>query len=476
MNKIIKNAFYQGIFQILSVILPLITVPIVSHRIGPTGLGLFNYSNSIVNYFVLVAGLGLVSYGVREIAAVRDNLEKMKQRFWELEWFNIFFSLTATITYIILTFFLPNSWIYHIQLLIMIGTMLDISWFFAGIEDFKLVSLVSIIVKIISFILIIFCIHNSEDLPLYVAIVSMSTLLSQLIFWPIALKKVGFRIVPLRKAFKHFKGALSFFTGRIASTLYTNLNKTLLGILTSVAMVAYFSNAILIINVIVTLLTTIDTVLLPRMTNLVSSKKEDAMIVLLKKSIHLELFVTIPMMFGLIAIAPKFVLWFFGIKFLMVTRLLICMSILLVVIPLSSAVVRQYLMPKAKMKEYNYSMLYSAIVSIILDIILIPMIGISGAIIATLIAEFIVSGIRVYYLIRDTKFRFEYREIFKYVISSIFMLFVVRFTTSMMNATVITTLTQVILGAVVYICLLIILRSKLLTTLVNMFRRKTQNE
>lgn len=241
-------------------------------------------------------------------------------------------------------------------------------------------------------------------------------------------------------------------------------------------MVAYFSNAILIINVIVTLLTTIDTVLLPRMTNLVSSKKEDAMIVLLKKSIHLELFVTIPMMFGLIAIAPKFVLWFFGIKFLMVTRLLICMSILLVVIPLSSAVVRQYLMPKAKMKEYNYSMLYSAIVSIILDIILIPMIGISGAIIATLIAEFIVSGIRVYYLIRDTKFRFEYREIFKYVISGIFMLFVVRFTTSMMNATVITTLTQVILGAVVYICLLIILRSKLLTTLVNMFRRKTQNE
>lgn len=476
MSKIIKNALYQGAFQVLSVILPLITVPIVSHRIGPKGLGLFNYSNSIVNYFVLVAGLGLVSYGVREIAAVRDSSEKMKQTFWELEWFNIVFSTLATITYIVLSFFLSDSWIYHIQVLIMIGTVLDISWFFAGIEDFKLVSLVSIFVKFISFFLIILYIKSSRDLPLYVMIVSMSTLLSQFIFWPLAIKKVGFRIIPLKIAFRHFKGAISFFTGRIASTVYTNLNKTLLGLLTSVSMVAYFSNTVLIINVVVTMLTTIDTVLLPRMTNLVSNQEEDSMILLLEKSIHLELFLTIPMMFGLIAIAPKFVLWFFGIKFMMVEQLLIWMSVLLVVIPLSSAVVRQYLMPKGRMKEYNYSMLYSALVSILLDIVLIPLIGISGAVIATLVAEFLVSGIRVYYLVKNTNFRFDYREILKYIISGICMLIVVRLVTRMMTATILTTILQVLLGTIVYICLLIFYRSKLLKNLIVILGRKNNNE
>lgn len=472
MSKIIKNALYQGMFQVLSVLLPLITVPIVSHRIGPNGLGLFNYSNSIVNYFVLFAGLGLVSYGVREIAAVRDNLEMMKQTFWELEWFNIVFSLIATVVYIILSFFLSNSWIYHIQLLIMLGTVLDISWFFAGIEDFKLVSLVSIFVKLVSFFLIITYIQSSEDLPFYVMIVSMSSLLSQCVFWPIAIKKVGFRVIPIKKAFRHFRGAFSFFTGRIASTVYTNLNKTLLGLLTSVSMVAYFSNSVLIINVIVTMLTTIDTVLLPRMTNMVSKNEENSMILLLKKSIHLELFLTIPMMFGLIAIAPKFVFWFFGVKFLMVEQLLIWMSILLVIIPLSSAVVRQYLMPKGKMKEYNYSMLYSALVSIILDIILIPLIGIFGAVIATLVAEFLVSGIRVYYLVRDTDFNFDYVELVKYLISGILMLITVRFVTNSMVPTMLTTLLQVLLGATSYVLVLILTQSKLITYFLHILRRK----
>lgn len=472
MSKIIKNALYQGVFQVLSVLLPLITVPIVSHRIGPNGLGLFNYSNSIVNYFVLFAGLGIVSYGVREIAAVRDNLEMMKQTFWELEWFNIVFSLIATVVYIILSFFLSNSWIYHIQLLIMLGTVLDISWFFAGIEDFKLVSLVSIFVKLVSFFLIIIYIQSSEDLPFYVMIVSMSSLLSQCVFWPIAIKKIGFRVIPIKKAFRHFRGALSFFTGRIASTVYTNLNKTLLGLLTSVSMVAYFSNSVLIINVIVTMLTTIDTVLLPRMTNMVSNNEEDSMILLLKKSIHLELFLTIPMMFGLIAIAPKFVFWFFGVKFLMVEQLLIWMSILLVIIPLSSAVVRQYLMPKGKMKEYNYSMLYSALVSIILDIILIPLIGIFGAVVATLVAEFLVSGIRVYYLVRDTDFNFDYVELVKYVISGILMLITVRFVTNSMTPTMLTTLLQVLLGATSYVLVLILSKSKLIIYFLYILRRK----
>ncbi len=472
MSKIIKNALYQGVFQVLSVLLPLITVPIVSHRIGPNGLGLFNYSNSIVNYFVLFAGLGIVSYGVREIAAVRDNLEMMKQTFWELEWFNIVFSLIATVVYIILSFFLSNSWIYHIQLLIMLGTVLDISWFFAGIEDFKLVSLVSIFVKLVSFFLIIIYIQSSEDLPFYVMIVSMSSLLSQCVFWPIAIKKIGFRVIPIKKAFRHFRGALSFFTGRIASTVYTNLNKTLLGLLTSVSMVAYFSNSVLIINVIVTMLTTIDTVLLPRMTNMVSNNEEDSMILLLKKSIHLELFLTIPMMFGLIAIAPKFVFWFFGVKFLMVEQLLIWMSILLVIIPLSSAVVRQYLMPKGKMKEYNYSMLYSALVSIILDIILIPLIGIFGAVVATLVAEFLVSGIRVYYLVRDTDFNFDYVELVKYVISGILMLITVRFVTNSMAPTMLTTLLQVLLGATSYVLVLILSKSKLIIYFLYILRRK----
>lgn len=465
MKRIVQNLLYQSTYQILLIILPIITIPVISRALGPEGIGVFNYTNSITNYFLLIAGFGLANYGVREIATVRDEKKALSNKFWELETFNAIIAVITIVVFLIVALFLKNTQLYFIQSLILVGALFDITWFYNGIEDFKSITLANLVIKIISFIAIVLFVKSPDDLIVYIWIQSLSILVSQLILWVFLPKKVEFVKVPLKKAVKHFKPALKYLISKMAITLYTNLNKTLLGIMVGVTAVGYYSNSYALVFVISSLLGSLDMVLLPRMSNMHMKGKKDEMIRVLKTTIHLELYLSIAAMFGIITINEKMIPWFFGNEFNYIMYLVPVFAPIVVIKPLGVAILRQYLMPLNKIKEYNNSVILAAIVSIVIAIILMPFVGIFGATIATLMAEVIVTTFRVIDLIKNTTFRFNVVNILKYFVSGLVMFVVVYFATKSWEANIITSVLQVIGGMVIYFMLTTIVKANPVLTL-----------
>jgi O-antigen/teichoic acid export membrane protein len=452
--------------------MPIITVPIVSKALGPQGLGTYGYVNSITTYFVMVAGLGLSVYGAREIARKRDNRQQLSHAFWEIQLFNMMICSIVLVVFLIVTHFFQYANFYQIQVLVIIGTFLDISWYYQGIEDFKKISLANITVKVLTLLLIINLVKNKNDLGNYFFIQSSSTLISQTILWLFVLKKISFVRISFKEVFSHLKPALTYFIGKIYVQLYTTMNTTLLGTLGSTVLVAYYINSRQIATIIITLIGVLDSVLVPRLTNMFEKGDEKQMLSIMKKSLHLNFFLTIPGMFGIIATNVKLVDWFFGDKFENIKVFVPLLAPLVVLIPLGTAMNRQYLIPRGRVKDLNRSLMIGGIVGLSLNLLLIPKLGIYGGIIATLAAEGFVAFYRVYKLYKETNFRYNYLLIAKILIASVMMLCIVEIVTRNMFSSPLTTLLQVIIGILSYTIMITLLGGNIVLTWIKEARAK----
>ncbi|MBZ0322585.1 MULTISPECIES: oligosaccharide flippase family protein [Bacteria] len=457
MKKTIANFFYQSIFQITSIILPIITVPIVSNALGPKGIGIYNYTFSITSYFVLLAGLGLANYGIREIAIVKDDKDKLSQKFWELQLFNAVIAIFTIFLFLIIIQFLSYKNIYYSQILLIFGSLLDISWFYIGTEDFKKISIANVCIKILGFVFIFLFVKSYDDLQLYVLIQSSVVLLSQSFLWLFLRKKVYFRKVSLRTSFRHFRPSLEYFIGKVAISMYTSLNKTILGIIGTTVLVGLFSNSLQLITISATLVGTLDTVLLPQMAKLVEDKKFKLHIEILKSSLHFQLFLSIALFWGILSITPNLVDWFFGPDFERTKSMIPLLAPLVIIIPLGTAIFRQYMMPKNQIRRFNKIALISAAVSVVLNFLLIPFIGAYGAILATLISESFVTVTRIKDLYKETSFRFDYKKIVMLNFSGFIMFFILNILFRHNSSALILTIFQVISGGLVYFVLTLIM-------------------
>lgn len=473
MKKIINNFMYQFLYQLTVIILPIISIPIVSHSLGVEGLGVYNYITSIVTYFVLLSGLGLANYGVREVAQTKDSLIDRSIVFWELELFNVIIVTLVILGYIFMLFFVNNRLYYSISLIVLLANLFDISWFYRGIENFKNITLVNIFVKVIGFLSIIIFIKGPSDLAKYFFIQGASILLSNISLWFFLKNQIIWIKPSLNKSIKHLKPAFNYFLGKISITLYTTLNKTLLGIFTGVVAVGLYTNSLQLIVIIVTLIGTIDAVLLPHMTKLFSESKEKKMLETMENFIDIQLFFSIPLMFGLVLVNDKLIPWFFGNEFNYLKYTVPVLAPLIVIMPLGLSIVRQYLIPMNKIREFNISVLLAAASSIITNLIFLPVIGIWGAIISTLISESIVTVIRVVSLLRHTNFKFKFGNISVYTISSILMFVFTYYLTKYLSYSIKTTVLQVFVGFFIYMVSTIVMKKNVLYKL---FRKKIYKE
>lgn len=469
-KKLVKNFMYQASYQVLLIILPIVTIPIVSNALGPSGIGTFNYINSIVSYFILVAGLGMANYGVREISMVRQDRKKLSKKFWELELFNLFFSVGTLLVYVIFSLFTTQKIYYLVSGLSVFSCLFDITWFYSGIENFKKITIRNFLVKITSFILIIVLIKDIGDLLLYILISSGSVLISQASLWISIHEYVDWIKVSLRDCFSHFKPALSFFVAKIAITIYQNTTKTILGLMTTMTVVGYYSNAFSLVLMSGNIVNAMNTVLVPRMSNMFGNNDERGMIHLLQKTIHFQLYFTVAIMFGIIALSDKLVGWFFGPEFLMIKNIIPWLAPVIVFQSFQMAVATQYLIPKKELREYNVSIFIGAIITVMLSILLIPFIGIYGAVVGINIGYIVVSILRLNVLQKETDFVFEYLEVLKFIFSGFVMWGTIYLLTSKMNSSIFTTVIQIVIGSLVYLCLTALLKSNPLNEL--FFKKK----
>lgn len=458
MKKFFSNFIYQSIFQVVKIVAPLITIPIVSHALGPENVGLYSYTQSIAQYFILLSGLGMALYGQRTIAQFRDNKIELSKKFWELELLSVTTTLVAFLIYIIIFLNNSNHVVYILQGLTIIAVAFDISWFFMGIEEFKLTSLRSLLINILTVILIYFFVNDENDTYIYISIQTLGILFSQLIMWPFLKNEIMWIKPKARFIKKHFVMCIQYFVPQIATTLYTNLNKTLLGVFRNNTEVAYFSNAFTIIIVIRTFISTIDTVLLPQLSNLSFKKDEKKILSILKVSLNMQFYFTIPAMFGIIAVAPKLVPWFYGDSFHPVIQLVQVMAVLIVIVPMGMSISRQWLIPIGNLKAYNISIFVGAVAGFVFNLILIPKFGALGATLSLIISEFFVAFTRSYDFIKTTKFKYEIKSFVIYGICSGIMLIFIVSSTNHMGSSALTSLIQIILGVIIYLSLTTLFR------------------
>ncbi|MCF1585812.1 oligosaccharide flippase family protein [Tetragenococcus koreensis] len=451
MKNIAKNFFYQTVFQLAKIIMPIVTIPIVSNALGPDGVGLYNYTHSIAQYFVLFSGLGITLYGNRAIALAWAKKQNVSQTFWEIFTFKMFATILFLFVYfsIVLLFF-NNKIFYMVQSLSIFAVLFDISWFFMGIEDFKKTSMSNLAVQVITFLLIIIFINDKNDVLLYTLIQASGMLLSQVFVWPFLKKYIAFERVSIKKSLLRFKGSVMYFIPQVAIMLYTNLNKTLLGGIVGSVAVGYYTNSLQLNDVFVTIITTLDVVLLPYMSGLFAKDNTSRIIQMMDTTIHLQLFFSIPIMFGMLTVFDKLVPWFFGRQFLFIISVIPWVVVLIIIKPLGLSISRQYLMPIGKIGEYNKSVIVGAIINIIANLILLPTIGFWGVIISTIISEFFVTFVRTRSFLKATDFNFDLRKIGGYFISGVVMCVVTRFLTTSMSASALTNIVQVLIAVPIY--------------------------
>lgn len=467
------NYLYNLIYQITAILLPLITMPYVSRVLGPQGVGTNSLTNANTQYFMLLGTLGITMYATKKIATVRENRRKLRQTFWEI--FSIQF-IGCMISYIIFVLVLgirsSLGLYYMLQGFFILSSAIDISWYFVGIEDFKNASIRSFLVKIISVFLIFIFVKDSNDLWQYILINSLTMFIGQFVMWIYVDKSTfSFKSLDKLKLRRHITPILVLFIPQVATQIYTVLDKTMLGVFSPTVEVGYYDQSQKIVRILLTILTSLGTVMMPRIASLISKNQHDIVKNTLKKSFTIISFLAIPIAFGIMGVSDRFIPMFFGYDYLSVIPLLKISSILVIIIGVGNVFGTQYMIAVGKNKEYTISVCVGAVVNFILNLILIPKFSALGAVIATVSAELSIALIQLWYS-REIVDISWIKETYKYWISGIVMLIIVYFLGEGTYRNIFILARQIIIGCVVYFGTLILLKDNIIKNSFNLLKSK----
>ena len=393
--KVIKNYLYNLSYQILTIILPIITVPYVTRIFTSEDLGNYGFYNSIVSYFSLFAMLGIGIYGTKQIAAARD----VSSTFWNIYAIQLTSSILALFVYVMTLLSIPKmSGIVPITLgIVLLTKMIDISWLFTGKEDFKKITLRNTMVKVAGVISIFTFIKSSEDLYLYIFLIVIFDFLGQFVMWIPAkkfIKRPSFNGNAIKK---NLQPIVLLFLPQVAISLYVVLDRTLLGLLGSYSDVGIYEQGQKLTSILLTVVSSLGAVMLPRVANLLSERKEEEAQNMVRFSFILYNLIIFPMIFGLIAINEVFVRLFLGQNFQDVKYVLYIIVFNIMFIGWTNILGYQVLVVRNKNKEFMLSTTIPAIVSVAVNIAVIPFFGYIGASITSVVVETLVFAIQWYY-------------------------------------------------------------------------------
>ena len=475
-KSIAKNYLYNLTYQVLILILPLITTPYLSRVLGAEGIGIYSYTYTIVTYFVLFGSLGVSLYGQREIAYAQDNKEKRKKVFIELITFRFITIAIATVVYYV--FFIKTgvySVYYKILLFELLAGAFDISWFFQGLEEFKKTVTRNIVVRLISVALIFIMVKTKQDLITYMYIYSLADFLGNILLWFYLPKYIKGVKVGNINILTQIPAIILLFIPQITSKLYNMLDTTMLGkLISDKSETGYYEQGQRVIRVLLTIVTSLGTVMIPRMANLFANGEKDNIKYYIKKSFSFVFLLSFPMIFGVISTAKAFVPIFFGAGYEKTAILMSLLSPIILLMGTANVIGIQYLLPTKRQKEYTISVLIGVICNFILNYILIMLYKSIGACVASVISEFIVLSVQFKYVKKEIDIKEIIKLSYKYLFASIIMFIICTIVKMFVSTGIISIVIQVVLGAITYTIILLILKDENLYMLLDKIRQKSK--
>lgn len=464
MNKsITKNLILNMIKTVMSIIFPMITLSYASRVLGVNGSGKVSYGDSIISYFVLIAALGISTYGIREVAKVKENQEKMNQLVAELLVINV---VTCIITYAILGIMLhmPMFSIYKKLLIIQSATILlntiGIEWLFSALEEYAYITIRSIIFQVIAIILMLVFVKNPSDYCKYAAICVFASSGSQILNLWYSRKFVNINITNVSHIKVHLKPIFIIFGTNIASVVYMSLDTTMIGIIRSVGEVGLYSAAVKIVKIISTLLASISTVMLPRMSYYIENKKSKEYESLLEDSTNYTMIISIPCAIGLIIVSKDVIRIFSGAKFEEAYIALGILAFNQIFSSIDRILAWQVLMPIRKEKIVLLSTVVGAACNFLLNIGIIRAFGYKGAAITTVVSEFIVFFVLIMFCRKKVNIVEMFKYTWQYILGAIIIIIVGVLVNKNINIMAVRLILNIILSVTGYAVILILLKNK----------------
>lgn len=471
-KSVVVNYLYNLTYQLFVILVPIIVTPYISRILTDVGSGQYSFSYSISNYFTLIASLGFGYYGQRQIAKHQNDPKKQTTDFWGIIITRFISVILSLVIYLLMSSFgaFGDKYVMLLQILSInvIAVGFDIAFFFNANEEFKKTVLRNVIVKVLSVICIFVFVKDIDDLWIYTLIQALSVLLGNISLWlylPKYLVKVSMSEINIKK---HIKPALILFLPAIATSIYTTLDKTLIGVITQDdSQNGNYEYADRLIKMVLTVITALGAVLIPRN----AKRFEDGDIEGVKKNIYLScrfvFLVGAPAMFGMMAIAYNFVPWFLGDGYDLVPLLLILLAPLFLIIGLSNVFGLQYLIPSAQDKKFTLCLIIGAVSNLLLNLVMIYFWGAYGAAGATVVAESLVTFSMLMLIRKDIKFTNILKYCWKYIVSSIVMAVPCFLLAYYLPSSILNTFLIVITGAIIYGIMILILRDKFVFDLLN---------
>lgn len=481
MRDFLKNFLYNFSYQVITIVLPVVTVPYISRVLGATGVGVYTFSNSIANYFSIFALIGLNTLGTQRIASAGDDTKKRSSLFFSINIVRLMLLVVISFLYF-LFYFVSLRGHYGVPLMLaqwlfILGASLDTSWFLMGIEKFKLTVMRNLIVKLVSVILIFTVVNKTNGILAYTLVLNLSSVFGALLLIPLSLSFVdrsGFKVSNVREI---LIDAIIFFFPTLATTSYTILNKILIGVFVGSTASGFFQQSDTIIRLVLTFVTTINTVLLPRMAR--QSADQDSKLGAngaFSYSVQFVNILIIGATFGIFAVADKFVPFFFGSEFVQVIALLKVQAVSMWFAAISSLIGWGVLFPMNMPNKLTRAVGIGAIASIVLTPIFAIWNGVFGATVASLVSEVIVFVVLVISSAKIVPLSILKIGIFKTLISGVTMFVVIKFVNTLILTSTLTQIVlDVILGGLVFLLMLALTKVPLCITVMNLIKVRGKN-
>jgi O-antigen/teichoic acid export membrane protein len=460
MSSLKNNVVLNYINTLASIVFPLITFPYAARILLPEGIGLFNFQNSIIGYITLLSSLGIPLYAVREVARVRDNVEERNRVTVEIALLSLILAAGGYVIVFAVGELVPqinaHLSLFYILSLSILFTALGVSWFYTAIEDFKFITVRGLIIRVLFVVALFLFVKSKEDLLIYGVVIVGSTVGNEFINFIHLRKFINIFKLNWSKVniFRHLKPSFSIFVLNLSVSLYVQLNPVMLGFLSDNTQVGYYTAGSKLSNIILSVVTSMATVLIPHVSNMIQAHDTEKFKQLITKVYHYYMALALPFTAGLIVLSVPLTLVICGNSFYEASYVTAITAPVIVFISITNIIGLQVLYPYGKENYVTYSTIGGAVINLIVDIPLIWLWGSKGAAIATFCAELAVLLIQVRLGRRYIPFKYFDDSIKLYVLSSILMGVAVFLTSGLFNKPIIQLLIPTCVGIVVYFLIL----------------------
>ena len=461
-----KNYIYSAIYKIFALLIPILITPYLARVLEPDGNGVLSFVASIASYFIIAANIGIETYGQKVISVNRENKAYLKRILIEITLLRAILTAMCLIFYYVIFVVIldSHSVLYAIYGLSLMAVAFDFTWFFQGIEDFKKIAFANIFSKVLYVVLVFVFIKEKQDLNLAALVLVLTNALPYFLLLPFLFKfvmhiKIDKKINP----FSHFKECMVYFVPTIAIQIYTILDKTMIGLITQSDFEnGYYEKAEQLAKLPITIITTMNIIMRSRISYYFANKEFDKIRTLTKKSASFTLLISIPIVFGLIIIAKRFVPIYLGEGYEECIPLLYIFSPLILIIGVSNLLGTHYYTPYDKQRISNRFLIIGAIINVALNAVLIYFLKARGAAISSVVAELVITILYLCYA-KDFFTLMDFIKVgYKYFISGVVMFLCLILVNYYLPQGVWFLVLEVVIGVCIYFIMLLILRDKFL--------------